>query len=137
MKFSKKFSLILGLVAIFVSLFPSTAFAANTRIVRYAGVTKVRVLDDQPATFSLLGSYTCDRVQINASVSGKIISISAYDVKLEHTGVGCGESKAYQRIINLGTLVPGKYTVLINPDSAGKAQKKYSFIAPVLPATNP
>jgi hypothetical protein len=135
MKFGKKFFIVLGLVGILASLFATTAFAADTRVVRYAEVIKVKMLDNQPASFMLLGDITCDKVQFNSSVSGKTISIYAYDVKIKYTGVGCGASKSFKRAINVGTLVPGTYTVLINPDGTGKAQKKFTFIAPMLPAT--
>ena len=137
MKFSNKFFIVLGLVALLASLFVTTAFAADTRVVRLADVTKIRLLDDQPATFRMLGSYTCDKVQINSSVSGKTISIYAYDVKVRYTGHGCDTSKGYRKEFSIGTLVPGTYTVLINPDSSGKPQKKFTFIAPVLPGATP
>ena len=135
MQFNKKLFIVLGLVALLASLFATTAFAADTRIVRLAAVTKIKLLDDQPATFRMLGSYTCDKVQINSSVSGKTLSIYAYDVKERYTGRGCDTSKSYRKEFSIGTLVPGTYTVLVNPDSKGKAQKKFTFIAPVLPDT--
>ncbi len=135
MQFSKKLFIVLGLVALLASLFVTTAFAAETRIVRLADVTKIRLLDDQPATFRMLGSYTCDKVQINSSVIGKTISIYAYDVKVRYTGHGCDTSKSYRKEFSIGTLVPGTYTVLVNPDSKGKPQKKFTFIAPMLPDT--
>ena len=77
MKISKKLFVVLSLVAVLAGLFATTAFAANTRVVRYADVNTFKVLDNQPATFRLLGSYTCDSVQVNAVVSGKIISVYA------------------------------------------------------------
>jgi len=136
MKFSKKFFLILGLVALLTAAIATTAFAADTRVVRFASVVKVKVLDDQPATFSLLGSYTCNKVQLNSSVSGKIITIYAYDVKNMYTGKGCDASKGFRKDISVGVLVPGTYTVLINPDTNGKPQKKLNgFIAPLMPAS--
>ena len=135
MKFGKKLFLVLGLVALLVGTFASTAFAANTRVVRSAIVSKIKLVDDQPASFLLLGSYTCDKPQINASVSGKTITIYAYDVKIKYTGVGCGPIKNFKRTITVGTLVPGNYVVLVNPDAQGNAQKKLKFVAPMLPAT--
>jgi len=135
MKFGKKFFLVLGLVAILISLFATTAFAANTRVVRFATITKIKLVDDQPASFLLLGNITCDKVQLNSFVSGKTITIYAYDVKIKYTGVGCGPIKNFKRTIKVGTLVPGNYTVLINPDAQGNAQKKLKFVAPILPAT--
>ena len=135
MKFGKKFFLILVLVAILTSLFASTAFAGGTKITRFASVSKVTVLANQPATFRLLGAITCTKVQLNSSVSGKTILIYAYDLKEIGNGRPCGRSKSYRRDITVGTLVPGTYTVLINPDGKGNAQKKLTFVAPLLPAT--
>ena len=136
MKFSKKFVLILGLVALLTAAFATTALAADTRVVRFASVVKVKVLDDQPATFRLVGSYTCDKVQVNSSVSGKVITIYAYDVKNRYTGKGCDASLGFRKDISVGVLVPGTYTVLINPDANGKPQKKLNgFIAPLMPVT--
>jgi len=138
MKFSKKLFIVLGLVALLTAAFATTAFAANTRIVRYASVIKVKVMDDQPATFRLLGNYTCDRVQINSSVSGKVITIYANDVKVRYTGKGCDTTTNYRKDISVGTLVPGIYTILINPDTNGKPQKKITgFIAPLIPTPVP
>lgn len=136
MKVSKKFFVILGLVALLAATLFTTAFAADTRVVKFATVVKVKVLDDQPATFRLLGSYTCDKVQVNSSVSGKVITIYAYDVKNKQTGKGCDTSTGFSKNISVGTLVPGTYTVLVNPDVNGKPQKKLKgFIAPLIPAT--
>ena len=137
MKFGKKFFLVLGLVAILASLFATTAFAAETRVAKYAGVTKIMAINNQPAAFRLLGSFTCDKVQLNSSVSGKVISIYAYDVKIRYTGRGCDTSKSYRKDLTVGTLVPGTYTVLVNPDGTGKAQKTFTFIAPMLPTSTP
>jgi len=137
MKFSKKFLVMLGLVALLTASLVTSAFASDTRLMGFARVDKVKMLDDQPASFSLLGSYTCDRVQVSSSVEGKTISIYARDVKVKHSGTKCDSSKSFKRSVNLGTLVPGKYTVLINPDGSGKAQKKFSFIAPMLPTPAP
>ena len=134
MKFSKKFFLVLGLVAILASLFASTALAADTRTVRYANVSKIRVMDDQPATFRLLGNYTCDKVQFNTSVSGKTITVYAYDAKVRYTGHGCDTTKSFLREITVGPLVPGVYTILVNPNENGKGQKILKgFIAPMIP----
>ena len=133
MKFGKKLFLVLGLVALLVGTFASTAFAAETRIVRSANVTKIQLLDDQPAAFRLIGSYTCDLVDVTASVNGKVIIITTNDVKIRYTGHGCDKSKTFRKDITIGTLVPGNYVVLVNPDSRGVAQKKLKFVAPVLP----
>jgi hypothetical protein len=134
MKFSKKFFLVLGLVTLIASLFASSAFAGNTRVVRYANVNQIKVLDNQPATFRLLGNYTCDRVQFNTSVSGKVVTIYAYEVKVKYTGQGCDRSTSFRRDVTVGTLVPGIYTIVVNPNESGKGQKIIKgFIAPVIP----
>jgi hypothetical protein len=138
MKFSKKLFIVLGLVALLTAAFATTAFAANTRVVRFADVIKVKVMANQPATFRLLGSFTCDKVQINSSVSGKTITIYANDVKIKYTGKGCDTVTSFRKDISVGTFVPGTYTVLINPDASGKPQKKISaFIAPLIPTPVP
>jgi hypothetical protein len=136
MKFSKKLFVALCLVALLVATVASTASAAGTRVVRLATVKKVLVLDNQPATFRLIGSYTCDKLQINTAVSGKVITITVQDVKVRYTGKGCDTVKSFRKDISVGTLVPGTYTVLINPDGSGKFQKKLKgFVAPLIPAT--
>ena len=136
MKFSKKFFLVLGLVSLLAVLFTTVAFAGGTKIARFASVVKVTTINSQPATFRLLGSYACSKVQLSSSVSGKVISIYAYDLKEIGNGKPCGTTTAgYRKDITVGTLVPGRYTVLINPDGTGRAQKKFTFIAPMMPAT--
>lgn len=136
MKFSKKFLLVLSLVAVLATVFTTSAFAASSRVVRPANVTVLKVLDAQPATFRLLGDYTCDSVELKASVSGKVITIVANDVKTMYTGKACGGSKNFRRDVTVGTLVPGTYTIVINPASSGKPQKIIKgFIAPLIPAT--
>jgi hypothetical protein len=135
MKFGQKFFSVLGLVAILASLFVSTALAGGTKIARFANVSKITVVNNQPATFRLLGDITCTKVQLNSSVSGKVISIYAYDLKALGNGQPCGPSKGFRREITVGPLVPGQYTVLVNPDGTGQAQRKFTFFAPVLPAT--
>lgn len=137
MKFSKRFFLILSLVALLTAALSTTAFAANMRVVRYANVSQIKVLGTQPATFRLLGSYTCDKLQLNASVSGKIITIYAYDAKVRYTGQGCDHSTPFKRDMSIGTLVPGVYTILVNPDENGRGQKTLKgFIAPMLPTSS-
>ena len=137
MKFSQKFFIVLGLVALLASLFASTAFAGGAKISRFASVSKVTVVNNQPATFRLLGAITCTKVQLASSVSGKTISIYAYDLKEIGNGQPCDSSKGYRREITVSPLVPGNYTVLINPDGNGKAQKKLKFVAPMLPTPTP
>jgi hypothetical protein len=143
MNINKKLFITLGLVllltATLVAISPvNRVFAADTRAVRFAEVVKVQVLDDQPATFRISGSYTCDSVQLNSSVSGKTISIYVYDVKVKYSGRGCDTSTSFRKNINVGTLVPGVYTILINPDVNGKGQKVLKgFIAPMMSTPTP
>ena len=136
MKFSKKFFIVLGMVSLLAVLFTSVAFAGGTKIARFASVVKVTTINNQPATFRLLGSYACSKVQLSSSVSGKVISIYAYDLKAVGNGIPCDTKiSGYRKDVTVGTLVPGNYTVLINPDGQGNAQKKLKFVAPMLPAT--
>lgn len=139
MKFSKKLFFILGLVTLLASLFSSTALAASvTRVVRPATVFDLKVRDDQPATFRLRGTYTCDRFQVTTAVEGKTIIIKVEDVKVRYTGVPCGKTKTFLRDVVIAPLVPGVYTVLVNPDENGKAQKVLrGFIAPVYATPTP
>ena len=139
MKFSKKFFLVLGLVALLAAMFTTVAFADGYKISRFASVNKVTTLNNQPTTFRLLGSYVCTKVQLNSSVSGKVISIYAYDLKEIGNGKPCGtRSAGYLKDISVGNLVPGTYTVLINPDSNGKSQKVIKgFIVPLIPTPVP
>ena len=138
MNFGKKLFLVLSLAALLVAGLVTTAFAAETRVVKFASVAKVKVLDDQPATFSLLGDYTCDSVDVQASVTGKTIYINAYDVKVKHTGKGCDNDRSYKRTISVGNLVPGTYTILVNVGENGKAAKKIKgFVAPVFATAVP
>jgi hypothetical protein len=137
MKISKKFFIVLGLVALLAGSLFTTAFADSTRVVKFATVNKVQVLDDQPATFSLLGSYTCDKISVNAYVAGKTIYLNVYDVKNRYTGKGCENDRSFKRTVNLGNLVPGTYTVLVNADGIGQPGKRIkNFIAPLLPVAN-
>jgi len=138
MKFSKKFFLVLGLVALLTGLFSTVAFAGNKRFARFAEVRKVSIVNSQPATFRLLGNFACTKVQLTSQVSGKVISIYALDLKEIGNGVPCDTKiSSYRKDITVGPLVPGKYTVLVNPDGNGKAQKKFSFVAPMLPTPTP
>jgi hypothetical protein len=135
----KKLFFITALVAILATAaLPATsALALTTRIVGFATVNKSSVVTSLPASFRLRGTYTCDRVQINSSVSGKTITIYVYNIKIKGGGNTCANEQAYNRVINVGTLVPGNYTVLINPDGNGKPQKKFFFTAPMLPTPTP
>jgi hypothetical protein len=137
MKFSKKFLLVLSLVALLATLFATTAFAASAKEVyqQHATITKVKVLDDQPATFRVMGSYACDKVRIQTQVSGKTIYINVWDVK--NKGNDCSNHHRFDKTVTVAPLVPGTYTVLFNVDpETGKAQRKIKgLIAPLIPAT--
>ena len=139
MKYRNKFLLVLSLVAVLATLFTSTALAASiTRVVRPAVVFDLKVRDDQPATFRLRGTYTCDKVQVSTAVEGKTIIIKVEDVKVRYTGVPCGKTKTFLRDVVITPLVPGVYTVLINPDENGKGQKVIrNFVAPVYATPTP
>jgi hypothetical protein len=134
-KINKKFFLTLGMVVLLATLLVTSACAGDTRIVRFASVTDVKVLGDQPATFRLAGSYTCNQVKVESFVSGKTIYINAYDVKIKYTGQGCDNLTKFRKNVNVGRLVPGVYTIVVNPDANGKGQKVIKgFIAPLIPA---
>ena len=129
----KKLFLAITLVALVVAALPATsAFALTTRIVRFATVDKITMVTAQPASFRLRGTYTCDKVQITSAVSGKIINIDVHDVKIVGGGNKCQTKQAFNRVVSFGVLVPGKYTVYINQTNPGLAQKKFTFIAPLI-----
>ena len=81
----KKLFFITALVAILATAaLPATsALAMTTRIVGFATVNKVSVVTSLPTSFRLRGTYICDKVQINSSVSGKTITIYAYNIKIK------------------------------------------------------
>ncbi len=137
MKFSKKFLLVLTLVALLTTLIASSAFAAGAKEIyqQHAAITKVKVLDNQPATFRVMGSYACDKVRIQTQVSGKTIYINVWDVK--NKGNDCDRHHRFDKTVTVAPLVPGTYTVLfnVNPET-GKSQRKIKgLIAPLIPAT--
>lgn len=139
---------LLSLLALFALAFGAfaptgAALAAKHKVMGYAAITKVKVLDDQPATFRITGVGNCDRVESSAVVDGKNITIKLYNVKT--TNHDCGfrpmggpgmTSQAFVRTINLGTLVPGVYVIRVNPDPVtGKgAVTIRNFVAPAIPA---
>jgi hypothetical protein len=138
----KKLFLLTTLVAMLATatLTASAAPAQSTRVVGMAQATKLMVLDDQPATFKLIGEFKCDYAQVTSAVAGKTITIYAYDVKIKYNGKPCMETgtRTFKQIINLGNLVPGTYTILVNPGGDGKAQKKLKgFVAPLIPTPTP
>jgi hypothetical protein len=141
MKSNKKLFSILSLLALLLALFTSQAFAASpTRVVRPARVNDVKVRSAQPATFRLRGSYTCDKVRVETAVSGKTITIRVQDVKVRYSGVACDSThpKAFSRDVVVSPLVPGVYTVIVNPDTNGKGQKVIKgFIAPLYATATP
>jgi hypothetical protein len=135
----KKLFFLAALVAILATaaLPGSPAFASSTRVVGFASVDKVSVVSDQPASFRLRGTYTCDKVQVSSSVNGKVIDITINNVKIVGGGNKCQTKQAFNRIVNVGILVPGKYTVYVNRASTGVAQKKFTFIAPLIATVEP
>jgi len=130
----KKLFFLAALVAILATaaLPGSPVFASSTRVVGFAVVDKVSVVTDQPASFRLRGTYTCDKVQVSSSVVGKTININVDNVKIVGGGNKCQTKQAFNRVVNVGVLVPGKYTVYVNRMNTGMAQKKFTFIAPLI-----
>ena len=139
MKFSKKFLIVLGLVAMLTSLFASTAFAGGIKTRGFAVVDKYAVLSNQPLTLQFKGHLACDKVDISSLVRGKNIYISLQDVKYIGAGKPCDDkrTKSFTKQISFTNLVPGSYIVYVNPDSTGKSQKKFQIVAPLLPTPTP
>ena len=137
-KFKKLFFATALLALLAIAALPATpAFALTVRNVRFASVHKVSVVSDQPAAFRLRGTYTCDKPHIESSVYGKVITINVYDAKIVGHGNPCKTKKQYNRVVTLGVLVPGKYTVYINSTNPGLAAKKLRFIAPMIATPTP
>ena len=139
MKFSKKFFIVLGLVALLASLFATTAFAGGIKTRGFAVVDKYAVLSNQPLTMQFKGHLACDKVDISGSVSGKNIYVSLQDVKFIGGGKPCDDkrTKGFTKQISFTNLVPGSYTVYVNSDGNGKPQKKFKIVAPLLPTPTP
>jgi hypothetical protein len=132
----KKLFLVTAVLAVLASVLPATsAFALTTRIVGFAKVDKITVVTDQPASFRIRGTYTCDKPQLVSSVQGKVINIDVWNVKIVGGGTKCETQKAFNRVITVGVLVPGKYTVYVNQISPGHAAKKFTFTAPLILTT--
>lgn len=133
----KKLFLAITMVALLVAAIPATsAFALTTRIVRFATVDKITVVSAQPASFRLRGTYTCDKPQIVSSVQGKVITINVWDAKIVGGGNPCKTKQSFNRVVTVGVLVPGTYTVYINRTADGHA-KKFTFIAPLILTPTP
>lgn len=137
-KFKKLFFIPALFALLAVAALPaSPAFALTTRNVRFATVDKVTVVAAQPASFRLRGTYTCDKPQIVSSVYGKVINIDVWDVKIVGGGNKCDTKQSFNRVVYVGVLVPGKYTVYINQTNPGLAAKKFTFIAPLILTPTP
>ena len=137
-KFKKLFITTALFALLAVAALPATsAFALTTRTEGFATVNKVSVVSDQPAAFRLRGTYTCDKPQITSDVSGKVITIDVYNVKIMGGGNKCKNQQLFNRVVDLGVLVPGTYTVYINLASPGHAAKKFTFLAPLIPTPSP
>ena len=139
MKFSKKFFLILALVALVASLLPTAAFASGIKTKGFVQIDKYSVLSTQPLTLEFKGHLACQKVDISTSVVGKTIYVTLLDAKVIGGGVPCDDarSKTFTRRVSLGVLVPGNYTVYVNMDSNGRWQKKLKLVAPMLPTATP
>ena len=139
MKFSKKFFIVLGLVAMLTSLWASTAFADSIKTKGFAEVDKYAVLSAQPLTLQFKGHLACDKALISGSVSGKSIYVNILDAKTIGGGKACVDNrpKSFTKQISFASLVPGTYTVYVNSDGNGKWQKKFKVVAPLLPTPTP
>ena len=121
----------------------STAYADAVKVKGFASISKVTVLDvsSTGVTVKLLGAITCDKMVTSYAVNGKAIAIFAYDVKNVGGGVACNEKNSKNRnafVTIPGPLVPGVYTVYVNPDDTGrKWQKKFQIVVPVAVKTTP
>lgn len=138
----KKLFFIVALVALLATaILPgSAAYADAVKVKGFASVSKVTVLGVSPeVSFKLLGAITCDRLSTNYTVSGKTIAVYAYDVKNVGSGVACEKSKNRIATVTIpGPLVPGVYTVLVNPNESGsKWQKKLQVVVPVSATATP
>ena len=139
MKFNKKFFLILALVALVATLLPTAAFAAGLKTKGFVQVDKYSIVSTQPMTIQFKGHLACQKVDISSSVVGKNIYVTLLDAKIIGGGIPCDDarSKGFTKQVSLGVLVPGTYTVYINPDGNGRWQKKFMLVAPMLPAGTP
>ncbi len=136
-KFKKLFFMTALVALLAVVVLPATsAFALTTRKVRFATVDKVTVVSAQPASFRVRGTYICDKPQIVSSVQGKVITINVWSAKIVDGDTPCATKQSYNRLVNVGVLVPGKYTVYINRTTSGQA-KKFTFIAPLIATRTP
>jgi hypothetical protein len=102
-------------------------------------VDKYAVLSNQPLTLQFKGHLACDKVEITSAVSGKDIYVTLKDIKFIGGGKPCKDDRPYgfTKQISFATLVPGVYTVYVNPDGNGKWQKKFKVVAPLLPTPTP
>lgn len=132
-KFKKLFFLTALVALLAVAILPaSPAFALAPHNVRYALVKQASAVGNQPATiFRLRGTYMCDRVQLASAISGRVITIYVYDVKLPGNAARCTKTQAFNRVISVGRLAPGRYTVIVNPTNPGLQQKKFTYITPL------
>lgn len=139
MKFSKKLFIVFGLVALLTSLMASTAFAANVKTKGFAVVDKYAMLNTQPMTLQFKGHLACDQAMISGSVSGKSLYVTILDTKTIGNGKPCQDArtKSFTKQVAFPGLVPGVYTVYVNPDGNGKWQKKFTVVAPLWPTPTP
>jgi hypothetical protein len=138
MNFRQKLFVVLGLVALLTSLVASTAFAGGIKTKGFAVVDKYAVLSSQPLTLQFKGHLACDKAEISGTVSGKDIYVTLKDVKFIGNGKPCKDSRPYgfTKQISFTNLVPGVYTVYVNPEG-GNWQKKFRVTAPLLATATP
>jgi hypothetical protein len=132
-KFKKLFFLIVLVALLAAAVLPaSSAFALMPHNARYALVKQASAVGNQPATiFRLRGTYMCDKVQLASAISGKVITIYVYDINLTPNGNRCSQVQSFNRVISVGRLAPGRYTVIVNPTNPGLQQKKFTYITPL------
>ncbi len=132
-KFKKLFFLTALVALLAAAVLPaSSAFALVPHNVHYALVKQASAVGNQPATiFRLRGTYMCDKVQLASAISGKVITIYVYDINLTPNGKRCSQAQGFNRVISVGRLVPGRYTVIVNPTNPGLQQKKFTYITPL------
>jgi hypothetical protein len=132
-KFSKKFFVVLGLVALLASLFVTGASAEGIK----ADVTALQV--DQYAvasgpsliTLKFVGAMPCSGIVLPASeVEGRDIYITIQTLKNVQSWM-CVPQKTFTKSFSFTNLKPGaRYAVHINPGSNVKGIKLFWFVVP-------
>jgi hypothetical protein len=139
--FKKLFFVTVLFALLATAILPGSAASADAvKVKGFAYVSKITVLSVSPnVSFKFLGDITCDKMLTRYAVRGKAIAVFAYDVKNIGGGAACDKSKSRRGYVTIpGPLVPGVYTVYINPNDAGtKWQKKLTIVVPVIATATP